>query len=131
MVLVDRSPRLDLVFHALAHPARRAIVRQLSLGGERNLSELASPLKMAGGNSAAARLRMKRSMSMSLLYDADADDAAQSLAFDDAFAGVDSNRSPGLETLDADLRASLLGGIDELVEELDVRMLSPSCRFER
>jgi DNA-binding transcriptional ArsR family regulator len=45
MVSVDRSPRLDLVFHALAHPARRAIVRQLS-GGERNLSELASPLKM-------------------------------------------------------------------------------------
>jgi DNA-binding transcriptional ArsR family regulator len=45
MVSFDRSPRLDLVFRALAHPARRAIVRQLSLG-ERNLSELASPLKM-------------------------------------------------------------------------------------
>ena len=45
MVSVDRSPRLDRVFHALAHPARRAIVRQLSVG-ERNLSELASPLKM-------------------------------------------------------------------------------------
>ena len=45
MVSIDRSPRLDLVFHALAHPARRAIVRQLSIG-ERNLSELASPLKM-------------------------------------------------------------------------------------
>jgi DNA-binding transcriptional ArsR family regulator len=45
MVALDRSPRLDLVFHALAHPARRAIVRQLSIG-ERNLSELASPLKM-------------------------------------------------------------------------------------
>lgn len=41
----DRSPRLDRVFHALAHPARRAIIRQLS-GGERNLSELASPLRM-------------------------------------------------------------------------------------
>ncbi|MBK6919366.1 MAG: winged helix-turn-helix transcriptional regulator [Deltaproteobacteria bacterium] len=41
----DRSARLDLVFHALAHPARRAILRQLS-GGERNLSELASPLRM-------------------------------------------------------------------------------------
>lgn len=41
----DRSARLDLVFHALAHPARRAIIRQLA-GGERNLSELASPLKM-------------------------------------------------------------------------------------
>src|SRR5215208_5834538 len=45
MVSVDRSPRLDLVFHALAHPARRAIIRQLS-AGERNLSELAAPLKM-------------------------------------------------------------------------------------
>ena len=45
MVSGDRAPRLDLVFHALAHPARRAIVRQLSLG-ERNLSELASPLRM-------------------------------------------------------------------------------------
>lgn len=41
----DRSARLDLVFHALAHPARRAIIRQLA-GGERNLSELASPLRM-------------------------------------------------------------------------------------
>jgi DNA-binding transcriptional ArsR family regulator len=44
-MVLDRSPRLDLVFHALAHPARRAIIRQLS-GGERNLTELASPLKM-------------------------------------------------------------------------------------
>lgn len=44
-MVIDRSPRLDRVFHALAHPARRAIVRQLS-GGERNLSELAAPLKM-------------------------------------------------------------------------------------
>ncbi len=45
MVALDRSQRLDLVFHALAHPARRAILRQLS-GGERNLSALASPLRM-------------------------------------------------------------------------------------
>lgn len=45
LVVLDRSPRLDLVFHALAHPARRAIIRQLSMG-ERNLSELAAPLKM-------------------------------------------------------------------------------------
>ena len=45
MVAVDRSARLDLVFHALAHPARRAIIRQLSVG-ERNLSELAAPLRM-------------------------------------------------------------------------------------
>lgn len=48
-MVLDRSPRLDRVFHALAHPARRAIVRQLSrleAGGERTLSELASPLDM-------------------------------------------------------------------------------------
>ena len=44
-MVLDQSPSLDRVFHALAHPARRAIIRQLS-GGERNLSELASPLKM-------------------------------------------------------------------------------------
>lgn len=44
-MVVNQSRRLDLVFHALAHPARRAIIRQLS-AGERNLSELASPLKM-------------------------------------------------------------------------------------
>lgn len=44
-MVLDSSPRLDLVFHALAHPARRAILRQLA-GGERNLSELASPLRM-------------------------------------------------------------------------------------
>ena len=44
-MVVDQSPRLDLVFHALAHPARRAIIRQLA-GGERNLSELAAPLRM-------------------------------------------------------------------------------------
>ena len=44
-MVLDRSPRLDLVFHALAHPARRAIIRQLS-GRECNLSELASPLRM-------------------------------------------------------------------------------------
>ena len=50
---VAESTRLDRVFHALAHPARRAIIRQLSGAGggaggrgERNLSELASPLKM-------------------------------------------------------------------------------------
>jgi DNA-binding transcriptional ArsR family regulator len=45
-MVLDASPRLDRVFHALAHPARRAIIRQLS-GGERNLSELASPLRMS------------------------------------------------------------------------------------
>lgn len=33
------------MFHALAHPARRAILRKLA-DGERNLSELAAPLRM-------------------------------------------------------------------------------------
>ncbi len=42
----DQSPILDRVFHALAHPARRAILRSLA-GGERTLSELAAPLKMS------------------------------------------------------------------------------------
>jgi DNA-binding transcriptional ArsR family regulator len=44
-MVLDRSPSLDRVFHALAHPARRAILRQLT-DSERNLTELASPLKM-------------------------------------------------------------------------------------
>ena len=44
-MVLDHSPKLDRLFHALAHPARRAIVRHLS-GGERSLSELALPLKM-------------------------------------------------------------------------------------
>jgi DNA-binding transcriptional ArsR family regulator len=44
-MVLDRSPRLDRVFHALAHPARRAILRGLT-AGERNLSEVSAPLKM-------------------------------------------------------------------------------------
>ena len=45
-MVLDKSPTLDRVFHALAHPARRAILRQLS-DKERNLSELSAPLKMS------------------------------------------------------------------------------------
>src|SRR6476659_6891545 len=45
-MVIDKSPTLDRVFHALAHPARRAILRQLS-EKERNLSELSAPLKMS------------------------------------------------------------------------------------
>lgn len=45
-MVVDRSPQLDRVFHALAHPARRAILRQLA-NGERILTELAAPLRMS------------------------------------------------------------------------------------
>ena len=40
------SPSLDRVFHALAHPARRAMLGRLA-SGERNLSELAAPLRMS------------------------------------------------------------------------------------
>jgi DNA-binding transcriptional ArsR family regulator len=42
----DRSLSLDRVFHALAHPARRAMLRHLT-GGARNLTELASPFRMS------------------------------------------------------------------------------------
>jgi len=45
-MVLDSSPRLDRVFHALAHPARRAILRRLS-HHEQNLSELSAPLKMS------------------------------------------------------------------------------------
>jgi DNA-binding transcriptional ArsR family regulator len=40
------SPSLDRVFHALAHPARRAMLGRL-MRGERNLTELAAPLRMS------------------------------------------------------------------------------------
>lgn len=44
--MVLEGPRsLDVVFRALAHPARRAIVRRLA-AGEQNLTELAAPLSM-------------------------------------------------------------------------------------
>jgi len=42
----NRSASLDHVFHALAHPARRDMLRRL-VGGERNLTELAAPLRMS------------------------------------------------------------------------------------
>jgi DNA-binding transcriptional ArsR family regulator len=42
----DRSPALDRVFHALAHPARRTMLRRLA-DAERNLTELAAPLRMS------------------------------------------------------------------------------------
>src|ERR1043165_7922321 len=45
-MVLDRSPSLDRVFHALAHPARRSILRRFS-SGEQNLSELFAPLKMS------------------------------------------------------------------------------------
>src|SRR5438105_7870272 len=42
----DQSPALDRIFHALAHPARRTMLRRLA-DGERNLTELAAPLRMS------------------------------------------------------------------------------------
>jgi DNA-binding transcriptional ArsR family regulator len=42
----DSSATLDRVFHALAHPARRVMLRRLAKG-ERNLTELAAPLRMS------------------------------------------------------------------------------------
>lgn len=45
-MVLDRSPQLDRVFHALAHPARRAILRRLT-DREQNLSELSAPLRMS------------------------------------------------------------------------------------
>lgn len=44
--MVSHAAQLDQVFHALAHPARRTIIEQLR-SGEKNLSELAAPLKMS------------------------------------------------------------------------------------
>jgi len=45
--MVNYSERaLDRVFHALAHPARRAMLQRLA-DGERNLTELAAPLRMS------------------------------------------------------------------------------------
>ncbi len=45
-MVTDYSPRLDRVFHALAHPARRAILHRLA-EGEQNLTQLAAPLRMS------------------------------------------------------------------------------------
>ena len=45
--MVEREPeRLDRVFHALADPTRRAMLRSLSRG-ERNIGELAAPFEMS------------------------------------------------------------------------------------
>jgi DNA-binding transcriptional ArsR family regulator len=44
-MVLDQSANLDRLYRALAHPARRAMLRALA-EGERNLSELAAPLAM-------------------------------------------------------------------------------------
>jgi len=42
----NRSRHVDRVFHALAHPARRQMLRQLA-SQERSISELAAPFEMS------------------------------------------------------------------------------------
>ncbi len=42
----SRSDRLDAVFHALAHPVRRAILRELAKD-EHSIAELAAPFDMS------------------------------------------------------------------------------------
>jgi len=44
--MLNREPALDLVFHALAHPTRRAILERLSCGPA-SVSELAAPMPMS------------------------------------------------------------------------------------
>jgi len=42
----DQTPQLDHVFHALADPTRRAMLRSLA-AGRRNIGELAAPHRMS------------------------------------------------------------------------------------
>lgn len=45
-MVLDRTPALDHVFHALAHPARRTMLRALA-HGERTITDLGAPLRMS------------------------------------------------------------------------------------
>jgi DNA-binding transcriptional ArsR family regulator len=45
-MVVQQSASLDRVFHALADPTRRAMLRSLA-SGERNIGELAGPFSMS------------------------------------------------------------------------------------
>jgi DNA-binding transcriptional ArsR family regulator len=45
-VVLEDSPALDRVFHALSDPTRRAMLRRLA-DGERNIGELAEPFDMS------------------------------------------------------------------------------------
>jgi DNA-binding transcriptional ArsR family regulator len=49
--MVEQHAALDTVFHALADPTRRAMLRSLA-GGERNVSDLAAPFRMSFAASA-------------------------------------------------------------------------------
>jgi DNA-binding transcriptional ArsR family regulator len=44
-MVLDQAPQLDGVFHALADPTRRAMLRSLA-SGRRNIGELAAPHRM-------------------------------------------------------------------------------------
>jgi translation initiation factor 2B subunit (eIF-2B alpha/beta/delta family) len=112
----------------------RAAVSPMAATSQAKAVELTSPLKLGNSVAGANRIRMKRSMSMSLLYDADDDDNAQASAFDEAFASVDASRresASGLDALDSELRASLLGSIDEFVDEINVRIVCATRAVER
>lgn len=45
-MVLQQAERLDAVFHALADPTRRAMLRSLS-AGPRNIGELAEPFRMS------------------------------------------------------------------------------------
>jgi DNA-binding transcriptional ArsR family regulator len=45
-MVLQQSAVLDGIFHALADPTRRAMLRSLA-GGERNIGELATPFSMS------------------------------------------------------------------------------------
>ncbi|MDB5394363.1 MAG: ArsR family transcriptional regulator [Rhodospirillales bacterium] len=45
-MVLEQAPTLDDVFHALADPTRRAMLRRLA-AGERNIGELATPFSMS------------------------------------------------------------------------------------
>ena len=45
-MVLEESPDLDRVFHALSDPTRRAMLRSLA-SGERNIGELAQPFDMS------------------------------------------------------------------------------------
>ncbi len=45
-MVLDQSPQLDGVFHALADPTRRSMLRSLA-GGQRKIGDLAAPHRMS------------------------------------------------------------------------------------
>ena len=59
--MVDQSAdRLDAVFHALADPTRRGMLRALA-GGERSVGELAAPFRMSLAGAAKHVKALERS----------------------------------------------------------------------